>query len=63
MVGIVREYVAKGVKTGTLEADLKNQAPYFVPEGSFMEVNGGDVLSRFRELAWHVDSHDALVVF
>jgi len=64
MVGIIREYAAKGAKTGSLESDFSNtRVPYVGATGSPMEFNGLDDLSRFRELAWHIDAHDNLIVF
>jgi hypothetical protein len=63
MVGIIREYIVKGVRTGSLEGDFTNRVPYVGAPGSMLEMNGLDDLSRFRELAWHVDSHDSLIVF
>jgi len=60
-VGIVREYNSKGVKTGFLENDFSQRRPYIPPAGSVME--GMDPLSQFRDLAFHVDARDHLIVF
>ncbi len=62
MVGIIREYNAKGVKTGYLESSLAQRPPGFTLPGSGWEGSQLDELSRFRELAYHVDARDHLIV-
>lgn len=63
MVGIIREYNLKGVKTGYLESSLTQRAPAFTLPGSGWEGSAVDELSHFRELAYHVDAQDHLIVF
>jgi len=58
-VGIVKEYNAKGVGTGYLESDFQ-RVPYIPQIGSVME--GLDTISRFLDLAYHVDARDHLIV-
>jgi hypothetical protein len=60
-VGIVKEYESKGVPVHFLENDFKQRMPGLVPTGSVWE--GMDDLSRFRDLAYHVDARDHLIVF
>jgi hypothetical protein len=61
MVGIIKEYEAKGVPTRFLENDFKQRVPGIAETGSVWE--GMDDLSRFRELAYRVDAKDHLIVF
>ncbi len=61
MVGIVKEYESKGVHTRYLENDFNQRVPGLVPVGSVWE--GMDELNQFRDLAYHVDARDHLIVF
>jgi hypothetical protein len=60
-VGIIREYNSKGVRTGNFEIDFDKRVPSVAEQGSFFE--GFDDLSRFRDLAYHVDAKDHLITF
>ena len=60
-VGIIKEYNSKGVRTGYLEPDFTQRVPYIPAPGSVMD--GIDKLSLFRDLAYHVDARDHLIVF
>src|SRR5205814_801208 len=54
-IGIIKEYEAKGVKTGYLESAASQRPLVFVMPGG---AGGGtymDELYQFRELAYHVD--------
>lgn len=59
-VGIVKEYESKGAKVGFLANDFAQRRPQIPPTGSTWE--GMDEISRFRELAYHVDARDHLIV-
>jgi len=63
MVGIVKEYEAKGVHTRFLENDFKQRVPGVQAVGSEWEGSSFDELSQFRDLAYHVDARDHLIVF
>jgi hypothetical protein len=58
MIGIVREYNAKGVRTRYLENDFKQRVPGAAFIGSDWENSPMDELSQFRDLAYHVDASD-----
>jgi hypothetical protein len=58
MIGIVREYDAKGVRTRYLENDFKQRVPGIAFIGSDWENSPMDELSQFRDLAYHVDASD-----
>jgi hypothetical protein len=58
MIGIVREYNAKGVRTRYLENDFKQRVPGAAFIGSDWENSPSDELSQFRDLAYHVDASD-----
>lgn len=60
-VGIIKEYDSKGVKTGYLGFDFAQRVPYLPPPGTMMD--GSDSLSLFRDLSFHVDARDHLIVF
>ena len=60
-VGMIREYNWKGVRTGNFEIDFDNRVPSVAEQGSFFE--SFDDLSRFRDLAYHVDAEDHLITF
>jgi hypothetical protein len=60
-VGIIREYNTKGVRTGNFEIDFDKRVPSIAQEGSFFY--GMDDLTRFRDLAYHVDAKDHLITF
>ncbi len=60
-IGILIEYDSHGVKTGYLKSDFAQRVPYLPSPGSIME--GMDELSLFRDLAYHVDARDHLIVF
>lgn len=60
MIGIIREYDAKGVRTGWLEKSAEQRVPLIVVT---MESINADDLDQFRELAYHVDANDRLIVF
>lgn len=61
MIGIIREYDAKGVQTGWLEK-FAEQRPPVIALGPMLGTNSDD-LYQFRELAYHVDANDQLIVF
>jgi hypothetical protein len=65
MIGIVREYQAKGVPTHLLENVFRQRVPLVVFNliGSEREGSAMDELSQFRDLAYHVDARDHLIVF
>jgi len=63
MVGIVKEYEAKGVPTRYLENDFKQRVPGVAFIGSDWEGSAMDELSQFRDLAYRVDARDHLIVF
>jgi hypothetical protein len=60
-VGIVKEYENRGVRTGYLANDFAQRVPYIPQLGSVMD--GLDEISRFRDLAYHVDARDHLIAF
>jgi hypothetical protein len=60
-VGIVKEYENRGVRTGFLANDFAQRVPYIPQLGSVMD--GLDEISRFRDLAYHVDARDHLITF
>lgn len=62
MIGIIREYQAKGVKTGWLENDANQRPPVIAMPGSVMAGTIQDDLYQFRELAYHVDGEGNLIV-
>lgn len=63
MVGIIREFDAKGVRTGYLGNSLAQRPPTVAQPGSMWELSQGDDLSQFRNLAYHVDAKDNLITF
>jgi len=63
MVGILREYQAKGVPTRFLENDFKQRVPGMAYIGSDWEGSSLDELSQFRDLAYHVEARDNLITF
>jgi len=62
MIGTIKEYDAKGVKTGYLESGARQRPPIFVMPGSVAEGTYMDDLYQFRELAYHVDGQGNLIV-
>jgi hypothetical protein len=60
-VGIVKEYDSKGVGTGWLANSFAQRVPMIPQAGSVMD--GMDEISRFRDLAYHVDARDHLITF
>jgi hypothetical protein len=60
-VGIVKEYEYRGVRTGYLANEFAQRVPYIPQLGSVMD--GLDDISRFRDLAYHVDARDHLITF
>jgi len=63
-VAIVHEYAARGVRTGTLENDADQIHPAQYTMFEFALEDSGNyttATSRFRELAYHVNAHDARV--
>jgi hypothetical protein len=62
MIGIIREYNAKGMRTWYLESDARQRPPIFVMPGSVGEGMFTDDLYQFRELAYHVDGEGNLIV-
>lgn len=62
MIGIIHEYNSKGVKTGYLEPDVSQRPPVLFLPGSFGEESYQDDLYQFRELVYHVDAQDNLIV-
>ena len=63
IVGIIREYNAKGVKTAWLENTATQGNLPIAQEGSPWEGSRQDDLSQFRDLAYHVDAGDKLIAF
>jgi hypothetical protein len=63
LVGILKEYNARGVKTGYLESDANQRLPAIAPPGSITEGSCYDDLSQFRDLAYHVDAKGNLITF
>jgi hypothetical protein len=63
MVGIIREYNAKGVKTAWLESTATQGVLTIAPEGSPWEGSRQDDVSEFRDLGYHVDAGDKLITF
>lgn len=61
MVGIVREYAAKGVRTGYMESTFSQRPPYVCPPPSACENTPTDELYQFRELTYHVDAQGHLI--
>ncbi len=59
-VGITKEYESRGVRVGFLANDFAQRMPMIPQLGSAWE--GMDEISRFRELAYHVDARDHLIV-
>jgi hypothetical protein len=60
-IGIVNEYVARGVRTGTLVNDAQQLHPAQYTMYEFAVEDNGNystATSRFRELAYHVDARD-----
>jgi hypothetical protein len=63
MVGIIREYNVKGVKTGWLETQAeRGNLNIPMPEAA-IENSAADDLKQFRDLAYRVDARDNLIVF
>lgn len=62
MVGIIHEYNSKGVRTGYLEPDVSHRMPVIYLPGSVGEDSYADDLYQFRELVYHVDAQDNLIV-
>ena len=63
MVGIVREYNARGVRTGFLENDFTQRVPVIAFPGSPWEGTQIDELGQFRDLAYRVDARGNLITF
>jgi hypothetical protein len=63
MVAIVGEYKAKGVNTGFLDTGLINNIPWYGMPGSESVADTACMtdICKFRELAYHVDTHDIRV--
>jgi hypothetical protein len=61
LVGIVKEYEAKGVRVHWLANDFQQRPPAIAFLGSGMEGSPMDELYQFRELAYHVDAQDHLI--
>jgi hypothetical protein len=62
MIGIIHEYNSKGVKTGYLESDVRQRPPALYLPGSVAEESYSDDLYQFRELVYHLDAQDNLIV-
>jgi hypothetical protein len=62
MVGILKEYDAKGVRTGYLIPSAGRGSLNISPVGFPYADDCSDDLVRFRELAYHVDAQDNLIV-
>jgi hypothetical protein len=62
MVGIIKEYESKGVRTEYLESGAKQRPPAIFLQGSVAEGSYMDDLFQFRELAYHVDGDGNLIV-
>jgi hypothetical protein len=58
-IGILKEYDNKGIKIGIWENDFTDRLPGISQPYTFMQI---DDISRFRELAYHVDARDHLIV-
>jgi len=58
LVGIVREYHAKGIPVGFLENSARQQIPGWQVVGAEWEGWPMDELTLFRNLAYRVDEHD-----
>jgi len=58
-VGILKEYENKGIKIGIWENDFTERLPGTSQPYTFMQM---DDIPRFRELAYHVDARDHLIV-
>jgi hypothetical protein len=63
VVGIIKEYDAKGVKTSFLESSAAQRPLGIALPGSGWAGTQMDELGQFRELAYHVDARDHLIVF
>ena len=61
LVGIVKEYEAKGVPVHWLANDFQQRPPSIAFFGSEMAGSPMDELYQFRELAYHVDARDHLI--
>lgn len=60
LIGIIREYDSKGVNTNWLESSAKQRPLQIAGEG--WEGSPMDELTAFRNLAYHVDASDNLIV-
>jgi hypothetical protein len=63
MIGIVREYNVKGVKTGYLERSFEQRIPIMGGPGTIIEDGPLDEVAQFRSLAYRVDESDNLITF
>jgi hypothetical protein len=63
LVGIVKEYEAKGVPAYWLANDFQQRPPAIAFFGSGYEGSPMDELYQFKQLAYHVDAHDHLITF
>ncbi len=61
LVGIVKEFEAKGVPVHWLANDFQQRPPSIAFFGSEMAGSPMDELYQFRELAYHVDARDHLI--
>jgi hypothetical protein len=61
MVGIVKEYAAKGVSTGFLEQSFTQRVPVWGIPGSVWEDSPQNELGQFKELAFHVNAKDQMI--
>jgi len=61
VIGIIREYNARGVRTGFLESAAGQRVFMMAPPGQ----QGDQIyeMEEFRDLAYHVDAHDRLITF
>jgi hypothetical protein len=58
-LGIIQEYKNVGVNTHFLDSQFGQFVPFPAPQGV---VTYGDPLNEFRELAYHVDAKNHLIV-
>jgi hypothetical protein len=63
LVGIVKEYEAKGVPANWLANDFQQRPPAIAFFGSGYEGSPMDELYQFKQLAYHVDAYDHLITF
>jgi hypothetical protein len=58
MLGIVKEYQAKGIPTGYLDSSVVQRVPIAAVVNGQWIPNPQDELYQFRDLAYHVDARD-----